>query len=186
MIVEQVKTTIAGIALAIAVIITGFVTWSITSNHYKGVINEIEKTNAEQVAGYERSIGAIKSKAQEETAAAMQRMKDAQNALAELDKQTSQELANAKSENDNLRRDVANGSRRVRILQTNLAGCNANTNTAGGNTSTRSMGDAATVELSAIAADTIFSIREGIISDQAKLVYLQSYVKDIVKQCKRL
>ena len=48
------------------------------------------------------------------------------------------------------------------------------------------MGDAATVELSAIAADTIFSIREGIISDQAKLVYLQSYVKDIVKQCKRL
>ena len=109
MIVEQVKTTIAGIALAIAVIITGFATWSITSNHYK-----------------------------------------------------------------------------VRILQTNLAGCNANTNTAGGNTSTSSMGDAATVELSAIAADTIFSIREGIISDQAKLVYLQSYVKDIVKQCKRL
>ena len=181
MIVEQVKTTIAGIALAIAVVITGFVTWSITSNHYKGAINVIEKKNAEQVAGYERSIGA-----QEETAAAMQRMKDAQNALAELDKQTSQELANAKSENDNLRRDVANGSRRVRILQTNLAGCNANTNTAGGNTSTSSMGDAATVELSAIAADTIFSIREGIISDQAKLVYLQSYVKDIVKQCKRL
>ena len=65
MIVEQVKTTIAGIALAIAVIITGVVTWSITSNHYKGVINEIEKTNAEQVAGYERSIGAIKGKAQE-------------------------------------------------------------------------------------------------------------------------
>ena len=116
----------------------------------------------------------------------MQRMKDAQNALAELDKQTSQELANAKSENDNLRRDVANGSRRVRILQTNLAGCNANTNTAGGNTSTSSMGYAATVELSAIAADTIFSIREGIISDQAKLNYLQSYVKDVVKQCKRL
>ena len=39
-------------------------------------------------------------------------MKDAQNALAELDKQTSQELANAKSENDNLR-----------MLLTALAGC---------------------------------------------------------------
>ncbi len=186
MIVEQVKTTIAGIALAIAVIITGFVTWSITSNHYKGVINEIEKTNAEQVAGYERSIGAIKGKAQEETAAAMQRMKDAQNALAELDKQTSQELANAKSENDNLRRDVADGSRRVRILQTNLAGCNSNTNATSGDTSTRSMGNAATVELTATAGQDILNIREGIISDQAKLVYLQSYVKDIVKQCKRL
>lgn len=186
MIVEQVKTTIAGIALAIAIIITGFVTWSITSNHYKGVINEIEKTNAEQVAGYERAIGAIKSKAQEETAAAISRMKDAQDKLSELDKQTSEELANAKSENDNLRRDVADGSRRVRILQANLAGCNASPNTTSGNTSTSSMGDAATVELSSTAGQDILNIREGIISDQAKLNYLQSYVKDVVKQCKRL
>ena len=129
MIVDQIKTTIAGIVLAIAVIITGFVTCSITSNHYKGVINGIERENAEQVAGYERAIGAIKSKAQEETAAAISRMKDAQNKLAELDKKTSEELANAKSENDNLRRDVADGSRRVRILQANLAGCNASPNT---------------------------------------------------------
>ena len=186
MIVDQIKTTIAGIVLAIAVIITGFVTCSITSNHYKGVINGIEKENAEQVAGYERAIGAIKSKAQEETAAAISRMKDAQNKLAELDKKTSEELANAKSENDNLRRDVADGSRRVRILQANLAGCNASPNTTSGNTSTRSVGDAATVELSKTAGDIVLGIREGIISDQAKLVYLQSYVKDVVKQCKRL
>ena len=142
MIVEQVKTTIAGIVLAIAIIITGFVTWSITSNHYKGVINGIEKENAEQVAGYERSIGAIKSKAQEETAAAIGRMKDAQDKLAELDKQTSEDLANAKAENDNLRRDIADGSRRVRILQANLAGC-TNGGTTSGNSSTRSVGDAA-------------------------------------------
>lgn len=187
MIVEQVKTTIAGIALAIAVVITGFVTWSITSNHYNGAINEIEKTNAEQVAGYERSIGAVKSKAQEETAAAMQRMKDAQNALAELDKQTSQELANAKSENDNLRRDVANGSRRVRILQTNLSTkCDTSQHATSGDPTAVSVGNAAAVELSQAAGSTVLSIREGIISDQAKLTYLQRYVTDVVKQCRRL
>lgn len=185
MIVEQVKTTIAGIALAIAVIITGFVTWSITSNHYKGAINEIEKENAEQVAGYERAIGEIKGKAQEETAAAISRMKDAQNALAELDKQTSQELANAKSENDNLRRDVADGSRRVRILQTNLAGCNSNTNATSGDTSTRSVGDGEGAELTIEAGSIVYDLRQGIITREAKVNYLQDYINNVVRQCKR-
>lgn len=186
MIIKQIETTIAALVLALSVAITGFAVWTISSKIHNSKLAEIEKEHAEQIGQYERNIGAIKAKAQEETAAAMARMKDAQDALARLDQQKSEELAHAQAENDALKRDVADGSRRVRILKTSLAGCNANTNTAGGNTSTSSMGDAATVELSAIAADTIFSIREGIISDQAKLVYLQSYVKDIVKQCKRL
>lgn len=186
MIIEQIKTTVAAVILVVAMIITGFVTWSITSNHYKGKIETLEKEHAAVVAGYERDIGAIKAKAQEETAAAMQRMKDAQDALAELDQQKSQELANAKAENDALMRDVADGTRRVRILQTNLAGCNSGSGTAGGNSSTGSVGDGAAVELTAEAGSAILDIRQGIIEDQAKLTYLQTYVRDVVKQCKRM
>jgi len=186
MIIQQIKTTVAGIILAVAVVITGFITWSITSNSYQDDIAEIEKNHAEKVAQYERDIGAIKAKAQEETAAAMSRMKAAQDAMAELDRQKSEELANAKAENDALMRDVADGTRRVRILQANLSGCNSSANASGGNSGTGSVGDGAAVELTTEAGRTVLDLRQGIISDQAKLTYLQSYVKDIVKQCKRM
>ena len=187
MIVQQIKTTIAAIVLAVAVVITGFITWSITSNSYQSDIDKIEKDHAEVVSLYLNNIAEIKTKAQEETAAAIARMKAAQDALAELDRQKSQELANAKAENDNLKRDVADGTRRVRILQTNLASeCGSNSNTSGGNSSTGSMGNGAAIELTASAGKDILDIREGIINDQAKLSYLQSYVRDVVKQCKRL
>lgn len=186
MIGQQIQTTIAAIVLAVAVVLTGIVAWKITANSYKNDIAEIERKHAGEVVSYEHKIGAIQAKAQEDTAAAITRMKDAQNALAELDQQKSKELANAKAENDALMRDVADGTRRVRILQTNLAGCNSGSGTAGGNSSTGSVGDGATVELTAEAGSAILDIRQGIIEDQAKLTYLQTYVRDVVKQCKRM
>lgn len=186
MIGQQIQTTIAAIVLAVAVVLTGIVTWKITANSYKNDIAEIERKHAGEVVSYERKIGAIQAKAQEETAAAITRMKDAQNALAELDQQKSKELANAKAENDALMRDVADGTRRVRILQTNLAGCNSGSGTTSGNSSTGSVGDGATIGLTAEAGATVLDIRQGIISDQAKLTYLQTYVRDVVKQCKRM
>lgn len=187
MIVQQIKTTVAGIILAVAIVITGFITWSITSNSYQGDIAKLEKKHADQVAQYERDIGAIKAKAQEETAAAITRMKAAQDALAILDQQKSQELANAQAENDALKRDVADGSRRVRILQANLSTrCDTNTNASGGNSSTGSVGNGAAVELTAEAGRTVLDLRQDIIRDQAKLTYLQTYVRDVVKQCRRM
>lgn len=186
MIGQQIQTTIAAVVLAVAVVLTGFVTWKITANSYERDISEIEKKHADKVAEYERDIGAIKAKAQEETAAAMRRMKDAQDALAELDQQKSQELANAKAENDALMRDVADGTRRVRILQANLAGCSSGPGATSRDPGTGSVGDGAAVELTTTAANTVLGIREGIISDQAKLTYLQTYVRDVVRQCKRM
>ncbi|WP_176211884.1 lysis system i-spanin subunit Rz, partial [Salmonella enterica] len=40
-----------------------------------------------------------------------------------------------------------------------------------------SMGNAATVELSDVAGQNVLDIRAGIISDQAKLRYLQEYIR---------
>jgi len=186
MIIQQVKTTIAGIVLAVSVVISGLVVWGFTSQSYRADIVQIKKDYLSQLVEYERTIGAIRSKAQEDTASAMKRMKDAQDSLAVLDQQKSKELANAQAENSALKRDVADGSRRVRILQANLAGCSSSHSSSGGDPSTGSMGDGAAVELTSSAADTVLSIREGIISDQAKVNYLQLYIKDVVKQCKRM
>ncbi|MEJ32221.1 lysis protein, partial [Salmonella enterica] len=43
--------------------------------------------------------------------------------------------------------------------------------------STSRVGDAASVELSTVAGQNVLDIRSGIISDQAKLKYLQEYVR---------
>lgn len=124
----------------------------------------------------------ISDKAQADTDAAMQRTKDAQNAAAALDQQKTKDLANAKAENDRLHNDVANGDRRVRIAAANLATCQL---TAGRNSSASGVGNGAEIELTAAAGQNILDIRGGIISDQAKLEYLQGYIRDVVKQCKR-
>lgn len=187
MITSDIKNAATGILMAVVTVFGIYLSGALTARHYKGEIAQLKKDHADQVAQYERDIGAIKAKAQEETAAAISRMKAAQDALAILDQQKSQELANAQAENESLKRDVADGTRRVRILQANLAsGCSANSNTSGGNTGTGSVGNGAAVELSKTAGLTILDIRAGIISDQAKLTYLQRYVRDVVKQCKRM
>ncbi|MDC9583445.1 lysis protein [Xenorhabdus sp. PR6a] len=87
--------------------------------------------------------------------------------LAELDKTHTQELANAKSEIDTLRADVAAGRRKLRIK----ANCPVREASPSG-----SVGDATSVELSGETGSTVLDIREGIINDRAKLSYLQEYV----------
>ncbi|PHM69284.1 lysis protein [Xenorhabdus kozodoii] len=87
--------------------------------------------------------------------------------LAELDTQHTQELANAKTEIDTLRADVAAGRRKLRIQ----ASCPASETVASGG-----VDDATAVELSGETGSTVLDIREGIINDRAKLRYLQDYV----------
>ncbi|WP_099143532.1 lysis protein, partial [Xenorhabdus kozodoii] len=92
--------------------------------------------------------------------------------LHELDTQHTQELANAKTEIDTLRADVAAGRRKLRIQAT----CPVSETVASG-----SVGDGTTVELSGEAGSAVLDIRAGIINDRAKLRYLQDYVRS---QCR--
>ncbi|CDG21049.1 putative endopeptidase (Protein gp15) [Xenorhabdus poinarii G6] len=89
--------------------------------------------------------------------------------LAELDTKHTQELANAKTEIDTLRADVAAGRRKLRIK----ANCPSVPNTV----TSSSVVDATTVELSGATGSTVLDIRENIINDLAKLKYLQDYIK---------
>ncbi|EKC2614071.1 lysis protein [Salmonella enterica] len=92
-----------------------------------------------------------------------------------LDAKYTQELADAKAENDALQRRLAAGGR-VRVK----GRCTVPTSTTPA--STDSVGDAATVELTPVAGRNVLSIRAGIISDQEKLKYLQDYIRT---QCQR-
>ncbi|PHM59470.1 peptidase [Xenorhabdus stockiae] len=93
--------------------------------------------------------------------------------LHELDSKHTQELANAKTEIDTLRADVAAGRRKLRIKAT----CPVREATSSG-----SVVNATTVELPRETGSDVLDIREGIINDRAKLRYLQDYVK---AECQR-
>lgn len=81
----------------------------------------------------------------------------------------SKELADAKAENDALLRKLDNGDR---VLVKGKCPVSATTKTTGA----ASMGDDATVELSAVAGRNVLGIRFGIFIDQTALRALQEYI----------
>ena len=86
-----------------------------------------------------------------------------------LDAKYTKELADAKAENDALQRKLDNGGR---VLVKGKCPVSAATQTNG----SASMGDDATVELSAVAGRNVLGIRSGIVSDQTALRALQEYI----------
>ena len=96
-------------------------------------------------------------------------MQTRQRDVAELDAKYMKELADATAENDALQRKLDNGGR---VLVKGKCPVSAATQTTGA----ASMGDDATVELSAVAGRNVLGIRSGIISDQTALRALQDYI----------
>lgn len=96
-------------------------------------------------------------------------MQTRQRDVAALDAKYTKELADAKAENDALQRKLDNGGR---VLVKGKCPVSAPTQAAGA----ASMGDDATVELSAVAGRNVLGIRSGIISDQTALKALQEYI----------
>ena len=96
-------------------------------------------------------------------------MQTRQRDVATLDAKYTKELADAKAENDALQRKLDNGGR---VLVKGKCPVSAATQTAGA----ASMGDDATVELSAVAGRNVLGIRSGILSEQTALRALQEYI----------
>ncbi|HAU3240208.1 TPA: lysis protein [Salmonella enterica subsp. diarizonae serovar 50:k:z35] len=93
-----------------------------------------------------------------------------QRDVAALDAKYTKELADAKAENDALRRKLDNGGR-VLVKGKCPVSSSAETSSASG------MGNDTTVELSPVAGRNVLGIRDGIISDQTALRTLQEYIR---------
>lgn len=161
--------------------------WWITSTSYTADIATLEAKHDRQRAQWEADKAAISKQAQQDTAAALNRTKAAQEALAAIDKQRSQELASAKAENDRLTAGVAAGTKRVRILADKLATAElaARQHPTSGSAPAASVGNGADAELSAEAGRVVLDLRGGIIQKEAQLAALQDYVENVVKGCRR-
>ncbi|EHX8938318.1 lysis protein [Escherichia coli] len=97
-------------------------------------------------------------------------MQQRQRAADVLDAKYTKELANAKAENDALRRKLDNGGR---VLVKGKCPVSASAKTS----SSSGMGNEATVELSSVAGRNVLGIRDGIIRDQTALRTLQEYIR---------
>lgn len=173
------------VVAVIAMAGAGIARWA-TSTSYDADIALLKQQHADDRAAWEREKTAITTKAQQDTAAALQRTHAAQDAAAAADKAAQEKLANAKRENDALRDDVTAGRKRVRILEANLKTANsAGQHTAGGGAGSGSLGDAVQIEFSAAGQRNILDLRESTQRDAEVIDYLQNYITKVVKQCKR-
>ncbi|QWQ16555.2 lysis system i-spanin subunit Rz [Providencia rettgeri] len=143
--------------------------------HYNTIIQTNQATHASQLK-------AISDEASAATRQAILRMEDAQREKARLDTYYTQELAREKAQSQALRDDLSTGRRRLQFARADLATCQL---TASHHSSARTVGDGAEIQFSVEAGLLVEDIRADIKRDQDKLDYLQGYVKDVVKECRR-
>lgn len=100
--------------------------------------------------------------------------------LAKADQQSTEKLTHALTENDRLERlySSADDERRSLRIEVTLARNDAVVSAA---TGSGSVGDAASVELSADSGRAVWNIRRSMIDDQAKLAYLQEWAREVTK-----
>ncbi|HCZ5398170.1 TPA: lysis protein [Escherichia coli] len=146
---------VAAIIYALVICIIVCLSWAV--NHYRDNAIAYKEQRDKKVSELKQATATITD------------MQQRQRAADVLDAKYTKELADAKAENDALRRKLDNGGR---VLVKGKRPVSAATQTAGA----ASMGDDATVELSAVAGRNVLGIRSGIISDQTALRALQEYI----------
>lgn len=140
-----------------AVVICLLVSMAWTINHYRD--NAITYKDQRDKATEKLSLAS----------ATIKDMQTRQRDVAALDAKYTQELADAKAENDALQHKLDNGGR---MLVKGRCPVPASAQTS----STSGVGDDATVELSSVAGRNVLGIRSGILSDQTALRALQNYI----------
>jgi prophage endopeptidase len=146
----------------------GTVAWFWQANAYGQVI-------ATNEANRQADIALIANAGADQARKALAKQQDAEQRLAALDKDATEQKERANAENESLRRAVADGTRRLRIA----GSCSAGGGSVPGTASAAGLGDAGTVELSAATGRSVLDIRAGIIADQAALRAAQAYIRDV-------
>ena len=107
----------------------------------------------------------ISNAAADQVRTALAKQQVAEKPRDDIDAKATKGKTHDLAENETLRRAVADGARRLRIV----GSCRAGGGDVPGTASTTSLGNGGTVELAPAAGRAVFDIRAGIIADQAAL-----------------
>ncbi|WP_413724678.1 lysis protein [Sodalis sp. RH16] len=122
---------------------------------------------------------AVDDAATAQLAQALAKQKSAEQAAADIDTKYHQDLANAKTQNDALRADLAAGRRKLQLHATCTAGNSKSVSdpaTAAGGT------DAATARLDDAAQRDYFTLTERLSTLTSQVNGLQSYIRNVCRQ----
>ena len=170
---KQYKLIASGAAVLVLMALAAALSWQWQANSYGALLAEQGKAHETQLRLTAEANAAVILKQQTDRLVLETR-------LATLDTTSTEKLTDAQDENDRLRHEYSaadNERRRLRI-EVILARADA---TVSATTGAGSLGDAASVELSAAAGSAVWDIRGGMISDRAKLEYLQEWARHIRK-----
>ncbi len=152
----DVMSRLTAIISALVICIIVCLSWAV--NHYRDNAIAYKEQRDKKVSELKQATATITDM--------QQRQRDADA----LDAKYTKELADAKAENDALRRKLDNGGR-VLVKGKCPVPSSAETSGASG------MGNDATVELSPVAGRNVLGVRDGIIRDQTALRTLQEYIR---------
>jgi prophage endopeptidase len=137
--------------------------------------NAYGKVIATNEANRQADIALIANAGADQARKALAKQQDAEQKLAALDKEATEQKEKANAENESLRRAVADGTRRLRIA----GSCSAGGGNVSKTASAASVGDAGSVELSRETGQAVLDLRRDLISDQAALKAAQAYIRDV-------
>lgn len=169
---KQYKLIAAGAAVLTLMALSAAVAWQWQGNAYGKRLADQAKAHETFLRQVAEANAEVILKQQAERLALEQR-------LAKADQQSTEKLIHALTENDRLERlySSADDERRRLRIEVKVARADAVVSAA---TGSGSVGDAASVELSAAAGRTVWNIRRSMIDDQAKLAYLQEWARQIL------
>ena len=156
--------------LMAALLALAFGAW-VTKNYYGA---ELAKANLEHT----QEMKAVSDAASKQIAEQAKKIAGFQTDLSTMSAKAQQDLTDAQTKNDDLRRRLADGSGRMYIQSEALASCTRKSvrlSRAG------KLVDDTAFELTGKAGSDILDLRAEIISDRAKLTYLQNYISLLQK-----
>lgn len=168
---KQYKLFAAGAAVLVLMALSAAIAWQWQANSYGALLAEQGRAHETQLRLTAEANAAVILKQQTDRLVLETR-------LATLDTNSTEKLSHAQTENDRLRREysAADDERRRLRIEVRVARADA---TVSATTGAGSLGDAASVELSAAAGSAVWDIRGGMISDREKLVYLQEWARAV-------
>ncbi|MDN7541939.1 lysis protein [Burkholderia cenocepacia] len=162
---------------ALGAAVGGIATHKADAAHYGAQIQEGRIKLADEKAAHAADLKAVSDAAAKAASAALLAQQNMQHQLAALDARHSQEMKNAQSENDRLRRAVDDGRVRLRIAveAARAAGGNA----VPGNSGAPGVDDGTPAELAPSARRAYFALRDALTKAQGQIEALQDYVRNV-------
>nr|WP_314583418.1 lysis protein [uncultured Pseudomonas sp.] len=165
---------IAGAVVVLLAMGTGF-GWVLNGWRLEGRVARAEAATERESKAHQADLAAISNAAAQQVREALAKQQDAQQKVADLDRKHTEEMQNAKDENDRLRGDVADGRRRLQLK----ASCPASGSNLPNTTSTASLGNGSSPRLNDAAERDYWSLRSGIATARNQIAALQRYVREV-------